>query len=252
MKLLAIDTSGDTCSAALLLDGGVEQLLETAPRQHGERILPMMQALLDGAGLRLTDLDALAFGRGPGSFTGVRIATAVIQGAAFGAGLPVVPVSTLGALAQGQFRRGGQRRLLTALDARMDEVYWGCFEIGEHDLAVVQGEERVCPPERITIPAGAGWIGEHDLAVVQGEERVCPPERITIPAGAGWYGVGPGWSAYDLTLQTQVGDALDGANPEAFCEARDIAVLAAADFAAGRHLPPELAAPIYLRDQVTR
>lgn len=223
MKLLAIDTSGDTCSAALLLDGGVEQLLETAPRQHGERILPMMQELLDGAGLRLTDLDALAFGRGPGSFTGVRIATAVIQGAAFGAGLPVVPVSTLAALAQGQFRRGGQRRLLTALDARMDEVYWGCFEIGEHDLAVVQGEERVCPPE-----------------------------RIEIPAGAGWYGVGPGWSAYDLTLQTQVGDALDGANPEAFCEARDIAVLAAADFAAGRHLPPELAAPVYLRDQVTR
>lgn len=223
MKLLAIDTSGDTCSAALLIDGDIEQRLETVPRQHGERLLPMMQALLDQAGLRLTDLDALAFGRGPGSFTGVRIATAVIQGAAFGAALPVVPVSTLAALAQGQFRRGAQRHLLTALDARMDEVYWGYFEIGAHDLAA---------------PCGA--------------EQVCPPQRIKRPTGMGWYGVGSGWSAYAATLQSQIGDALDGVNHDAYCEARDIAVLAAAQFAAGQHLSPELATPVYLRDQVTR
>ena len=87
MKLLAIDTSGDACSAALVFDGAIEQILEIAPRRHGERILPMMQTLLDQAKLRVTDLDALAFGRGPGSFTGVRMATAVIQGCADGRGI---------------------------------------------------------------------------------------------------------------------------------------------------------------------
>ncbi|MBK5963688.1 tRNA (adenosine(37)-N6)-threonylcarbamoyltransferase complex dimerization subunit type 1 TsaB [Thiocystis minor] len=223
MKLLAIDTSGDACSAALLMDGAIDQLFEIAPRRHGERILPMMQTLLDRAGLRLTDLDALAFGRGPGSFTGVRIAVSVIQGAAFGAHLPVVPISTLGALAQGQFRRGGQRRLLAALDARMDEVYWGCFEVCDDGLAA-----PLC------------------------EERVYSPDRVEFPAEIDWYGVGSGWAAYAARLRTRVGDALFDANPDIFCEARDIAVMAAAKMLMGRQMPPELAAPVYLRDQVTR
>ena len=152
MKLLAIDTSGDACSAALLLDGEIVQHAELAPRRHGELILPMMQGLLDQAGIALGALDALAFGRGPGSFTGVRIAAAVIQGAAFGAGLPVVPVSTLAALAQGQFRRGGQQRLLSALDARMNEVYWGGFTIGPDALATPCGAELVCPPGQAPLP----------------------------------------------------------------------------------------------------
>lgn len=223
MKLLAIDTSGDACSAALLIDETIEQLFETAPRRHGERILPMMQDLLDRAGLRLNELDALAFGCGPGSFTGVRIAAAVIQGAAFGAELPVVPVSTLGALAQGQFRRGGQRRLLTALDARMGEVYWGCFEVGEDGLAA---------------PCG--------------EEAVCPPDRVELPSGQGWYGVGSGWAAHAASLTARVGDALAGVDPDPLCEARDIAVMAAAQWRSGRQVSPEFAAPVYLRDRVTR
>ncbi|AFL76119.1 tRNA (adenosine(37)-N6)-threonylcarbamoyltransferase complex dimerization subunit type 1 TsaB [Thiocystis violascens] len=223
MKLLAIDTSGDACSAALLIDGKIEQLFETAPRRHGERILPMMQDLLDRAGLRVNALDALAFGCGPGSFTGVRIAAAVIQGAAFGADLPVLPVSTLGALAQGQFRRGGQRRLLTALDARMGEVYWGCFEVGEDGLAAPRGEEAVCPPD-----------------------------RVELPANHGWYGVGSGWAAHTASLTARVGDALAGVNSDALCEARDIVIMAAAQLHAGRQVSPELAAPVYLRDRVTR
>ena len=223
MKLLAIDTSGDACSAALLLDGEIEQVLETAPRGHGERILSMMQSLLERAGVRVTDLDAMAFGRGPGSFTGVRIAVAVIQGAAFGADLPVVPISTLGAMAQGQFRRGGQRRLLTALDARMGEVYWGCFEVGEDGFAA-----PLC------------------------EERVCPPERVEFPVDKRWYGIGPGWAAHRTSLTASVGDALLGVNPDSLCEARDIAAMAAAQLLLGRQIPPELAAPVYLRDQVTQ
>lgn len=223
MKLLAIDTSGDACSAALLLDGEIVQHAELAPRRHGELILPMMQGLLDQAGIALGALDALAFGRGPGSFTGVRIAAAVIQGAAFGAGLPVVPVSTLAALAQGQFRRGGQQRLLSALDARMDEVYWGGFTIG---------------PDALAAPCG--------------EELVCPPGQAPLPEGDGWFGVGPGWSAYAETLVRHLGARLDGSHPDALCEARDIATLAAAGFAAGLAVPPEQALPVYLRDQVTR
>jgi tRNA threonylcarbamoyladenosine biosynthesis protein TsaB len=223
MKLLAIDTSNEACSAALLVDRNVVQELTIAPRRHGELILGMMQRLLEQADLELRDLDALAFGCGPGSFTGIRIATSVIQGAAFGAERPVVPVSTLAAMAQGQFRRAGQRRLLTALDARMDEVYWGCYEIGQQDLA-----ELCCA------------------------EQVCAPDRVTRPAGDGWQGVGPGWGVHGETLTQRLGSALSGANPDGVCEAQDIALLAAAELTAGRWVPAEQALPVYLRDQVTR
>lgn len=222
-KLLAIDTSGDACSAALLLGERIEQRLETAPRRHGEFILGMMQQVLDDTGMRLAELDAIAFARGPGSFTGVRIAVAVAQGAAFGAGIPLVPVSTLAAIAQGQFRRSGERRLLVALDARMGEVYWGCFEIDGRGLAV-----SCC------------------------DEQVCPPDRVDTPGGAGWRGIGPGWAAYGAELAARTGLVSDARAAEAICEARDLAVLGAAEFAAGRAVPPQLAAPVYLRDRVTR
>jgi tRNA threonylcarbamoyladenosine biosynthesis protein TsaB len=127
MRILAIDTSGEACSAALLTEKGLQQRLALEPRRHADLILGMVAALMEEADLRLRDLDALAFGRGPGSFTGVRIATAVVQGLAFGADLPVVPVSTLAGLAQGQHRRQGARQCLAALDARMGELYWGRY-----------------------------------------------------------------------------------------------------------------------------
>ncbi|QIK37085.1 tRNA (adenosine(37)-N6)-threonylcarbamoyltransferase complex dimerization subunit type 1 TsaB [Caldichromatium japonicum] len=223
MRLLAIDTSGPSCSAALLLGGEVIQQIALTPRRQGELILGMMQSLLDQAGLELKGLDALAFGRGPGSFTGVRIAAAVIQGAAFGAGLPVVPISTLAAIAQGQFRRSGHRRILATLDARMDEVYWGYYEIG----------------------AGG-------LALLQGAEKVCAPERVELPPDDGWYGVGSGWGMHGAQLSQRLGGALTGSNPEAICEAEDIARLAAADFGAGHWVEATQALPVYLRDRVTQ
>jgi tRNA threonylcarbamoyladenosine biosynthesis protein TsaB len=222
MNLLAIDTSGDSCSAALSWNGRLEQRLELAPRRHGELILEMMDELLESAGIALVALEAIAFGRGPGSFTGVRIACAVAQGAAFGAGLPTVPVSTLAAIALGQHRRGGQRRLLAALDARMGEVYWGAFEIGEDGIA------RPCGPE-----------------------LVCPPGEVPVPEGGGWWGAGSGWAAYEQALEERLGACLEGSFPGAMCEARDLIPLAAATARAGGLVAAELARPVYLRDRVT-
>jgi len=222
MKLLGLDTSGDACSAALFLDGAIIQRLALEPRRHGELILGMLQGLLEEAGLSLQELDAVAFGRGPGSFTGVRIAVSVAQGVAFGAGLPTVPVSTLAALAQGVHRHSGQRRILAALDARMGEVYWGGYELG---------------PE--------------DVMVSAGPELVCPPDQAPLPRGGGWWGAGPGWSAYGDTLGARIGAALEGVASEAICEAQDIVRLAAVMAKKGEMVSPELAQPVYLRDRVT-
>lgn len=222
MNLLALDTSGDACSAALLREQGVEQRLELAPRRHGELILPMLEALLREAGLGLRELAGIAFGRGPGSFTGVRIAVSVAQGIAFGAGLKTAPVSTLAALAQGEYRRSGRRHLLAALDARMGEVYWGAFALGDEGLMVPMGEELVCPPD-----------------------------QVPIPGPGDWWGVGPGWAAYPTALTARLRDAADGANPAATCEAQDIARIALGLAVKGTLVPPELAQPVYLRDRVT-
>ena len=157
IKLLAIDTAESACSAALMVDGEVRSRMEQAARGHSERILPMMQSLLSEAGCSLNDLDTLAFGRGPGSFTGLRIAAGVIQGSALGAGLPVVPVSTLRALAQGAFRMHGARQVLSALDARMAEVYWGAYALDGKDLMQPLIDELVCAPEAVPV-AGKGEL----------------------------------------------------------------------------------------------
>ena len=222
MKLLAIDTSGETCSAALLYGGELKQSLELAPRRHGEIILDMMARLLADAGLALGALDALAFGRGPGSFTGVRIATAVVQGAAYGAGLGVVGVSTLAALAQGQYRESGHRRILAALDARMGEVYWGAYEV-----------------------SGGG------LAELLGDELVVAPQSVPEPVGGGWHGAGSGFASYAAELSRALGSALVAVAPDQLCEARDIAVLAEGAWRRGLAVSPEHALPVYLRDRVT-
>jgi tRNA threonylcarbamoyladenosine biosynthesis protein TsaB len=220
MKLLAIETATDACSAALWVDGVLTTRHEVAPREHTRLILPMMDGLLADAGLRLADLDALAFGRGPGAFTGVRIAAAVIQGAAFAADLPVVPVSTLAALAQ-QGIDAGSPRVLAALDARMDEVYWGAFQADAEGLAV---------------PVGA--------------EQVIAPDAVPIPEGDGWRGVGSGWAAYGDALRARLGNRVTEIDPDVLPAAAEVARLAVRDFAAGLAVPAEQALPVYLRDKV--
>lgn len=219
MRLLAIETSTIACSAALALDGEIHERFEIVPRRHADLLLPMIGELLADAGMTPGQLDALAFGRGPGAFTGLRIAAAAAQGIAFGAGIPVAPVSTLAALAQGA--DGGQAKVLAAMDARMNEVYWAA--------CVRDGDGLMC---------------------LAGEERVCAPADVPRPDGDGWFGVGDGWDAHGVVLRERVGSALVAADAGRYPHARDVALLGLAMARDGGLLPPELALPVYLRDRV--
>ncbi len=217
MKLLALETATEACSAALWVEGSVLERYELAPRRHAALILPMVESVLAEAGLTISQLDALAVGRGPGAFTGVRIAIGIAQGLAFAAELQVVPVFTLAALALAGGRETGQMQIATALDARMGEVYWGT------------------------------WSVSGDQAERLGEERVCTPVAVTAPPGE-WFGVGSGWGAYSETLSQQltVRDWLG----ERYPRAGDVARLAVAPARCGQWVAPEQVAPVYLRDRV--
>lgn len=217
MILLALETATEACSAALAVDGDIRERFEVAPRGHSELILPMVDELMAEADISIEQVDAVAFGRGPGAFTGLRIAVGVTQGIAFGADLPVVPVSTLAALAQGC----ESNRVLAAIDARMDEVYWGAYERNS-----------------------AG------LMVLYGEEAVLPPGQVPLPEGEGWFGVGTGWGSYSSILAEHCGDKLEGWNGENLPHAADVARLGIAGYNAGEVVKAELAIPVYLRDQV--
>ena len=170
--LLALDTATECCSAALLHDGRVTARSEVIPRQHAQRLLPMIEELLGERELRLPDVDALVFGRGPGAFTGVRIATGMVQGLAFAADKPVIAVSNLAALAQRAWREHGAETVAAAIDARMDEVYWGLYGLQDGVMQSLD-DERVCPPEAVSLPdgvasvagAGTGWQYADRLAV---------------------------------------------------------------------------------------
>ncbi|HIP52488.1 MAG TPA: tRNA (adenosine(37)-N6)-threonylcarbamoyltransferase complex dimerization subunit type 1 TsaB [Chromatiales bacterium] len=224
MKVLAIETATESCSASLYIDGETREQFAFAPREHSNLILEMMQALLAEAEIRVAALDVLAFGRGPGSFTGVRIAAGVAQGTAFAAGLPVAPVSTLAALAQGCVRETGGERVAAAIDARMNEVYWGTYVADTRGCVVPVRPEEVVPAQNITIPDGRGWVG-----------------------------VGSGWAAYGAVLKARLGDALTKpAQADRLPRAHDVAFLAAHMAARGELVAPEEAVPVYLRDDVAK
>ena len=149
MKLLAIETSTEACSVAVLADGQVFARHELAPRRHTQLVLPWADELLAEAGLRKSQLDAIAVGRGPGAFTGVRLAIALVQGLALALDRPVLPVSTLAVLAM----QGQGDDILAAIDARMGEVYLGEFARDADGLVTATGEEIICPPARAPLPA---------------------------------------------------------------------------------------------------
>jgi tRNA threonylcarbamoyladenosine biosynthesis protein TsaB len=220
-RILAIETATEACSAALLQDDTILERFEVAPQGHARLILPMLESLLAEAGLVLGQLDALAFGRGPGSFTGVRIATGVVQGIAFGADLPVVPVSSLAAMAQGLVDREAAQRILCAFDARMGQLYWGAYVVGSNGLVTLQGEECLCNPDQLPAVAGGGWLG-----------------------------AGTGWLTHGETMTRILADALAGQHPQALPHARGVARLALHEYAQGRMVAADQAMPVYLRDQV--
>ena len=222
MKLLAFDTSTEACSAALGLGDAILEREELAPRRHAELILPMVDSLLQEAGLRLRDLDALAFGRGPGAFTGVRLAAGIAQGLALGAGLPVAPVSSLAVLAQGATDHQADA-LLATMDARMGEIYWGLFE-----------------------PANGG------VARLAAGERVSDPAAVTLPAGRSFFAIGSGWETYGALLAERFKGRVTGAAPARRPRARDLLPLARAELEQGQGLPPEQALPVYLRNEVAQ
>lgn len=220
MKLLAIESATATCSVALLVDGQIEERMVEAAREHTQHLLPMVDGLLSEAGVALSALDALVVGQGPGAFTGLRVAVGVAQGLAFGADIPVVPVSSLAVLAQGVFRQYGHENVLAALDARMDEVYWGVM--GLQDSCMVALEP----------------------------ECVCAPEQLSVPTGTGWYAAGPGWAEYGdrIVAATQV--QIAGMDAALRPRARDALALGERAFRAEQYVAAEQALPRYLRNTV--
>lgn len=143
MKLLTLDTSSVLCSAALTVDGTVFHASEKAPRRHAELILPMIDDLLQQADIQLQHCDAIAYGRGPGSFTGIRLAASITQGLAFGAKLPVIAISSLQIIAQTAYKQHQQQHLLACIDARMHEFYWAEFKLADNGLMHGLGQERL-------------------------------------------------------------------------------------------------------------
>jgi tRNA threonylcarbamoyladenosine biosynthesis protein TsaB len=221
MRLLALDTSTEACSAALLIDGATRLRFEITERSHAELILPMVDSLLLEASLELRDLDGLAFGRGPGGFTGLRIATGVVQGLAFGANLPVAPVSSLAAVAE-QVSASKGEVVLVCNDARMGEVYWAAFRSD-----------------------GSGGVE----AVTA--ESVSPPDRVPLDLAALHHAAGNGIARYPgLRQRLEVAGLQihDGLYPRADAIAR----LGSQELAAGRGVAAEMALPVYIRDDVAR
>jgi tRNA threonylcarbamoyladenosine biosynthesis protein TsaB len=187
-KILAIETCTEACTLALDVDGDVRGLFQIAPRQHQQRVFEMAQHLLDAAGIRLQDLDLLAAGRGPGAFTGVRIGIAAAQGLAYGAGLPVVGLSTLETIAASEIPGPVARTLGVAIDARMGEIYQAVYQLSPGgDLVTVSPEVLVAPqaavwPVRLDAALGTGFqclnLQQTDILV---DRHRLPDARHMLP-----------------------------------------------------------------------
>lgn len=220
MKLLAIETATEACSAALLIDGNVIDRHEVAPRQHNQLILPMCEHLLAEGGVSAGSLDAIAFGCGPGAFTGVRIAASVTQGIAIAHDLPVIPVSTLENLAY-QANTKVDEYVMPAIDARMDEIYWAVYKrISSNQLELIVAEQ-VQEPEHVNFP---------DIEISMG--------------------LGSGWGSYESILMGKTHLSSDRVIGDALPSARVVAELALTKFLDNNVATVENALPVYLRNNV--
>ncbi len=217
-NLIAIDTSTEACSVALLCDEQSIFRYLVEPRVHAKVLLPLLDELLAEAGISAQQIDAIAFGRGPGAFTGVRIGTAAAQAIALASDLPVAPVSTLAAIAHRCFRERGCEKVAACIDARMGEVYWGAYQLA---------------------------FGQAELV---GAELVCPPAKVKV-LDASWTSAGTGWQTYPSELQRASGVSIDASN-ELFPHALDILHLGRSLLQRGQGVSADKALPVYLRDNV--
>jgi len=224
-KILAIDTATEACSAALYIDGVITEKYQLAPREHTQLILKMIESLLKDANLKISDLDALAFGRGPGSFTGVRIATGIIQGIAFASDLPVITVSTLASIAQQAYDNHQHESVLAGIDARMGEMYWAAYQLDENNLMVLCDEEKVSPASAVIIDKNIS---------------------------SEWCGAGSAWESYAQQLNEQLGTQIVDVYPDYFPHSASIVKLAAAAYVRGEAVEAALAQPVYLRNDVAK
>lgn len=222
--ILAIDTSTEACSCAL---GNGEQSYHRytdIPRKHAEKVLPMVDELLAEAQINKTQLAAIAFGRGPGAFTGLRIAASIVQGLAFALDLPVIPVSSLQALAQRGYREFQYQQVLAAIDARMGEIYWGAFQLSNHNMMVLKDQEQLSAP--------------------------CDLPVSVIDNADSWCGVGTGWQ-YQADMLAPL-NALQQVQANVYTHALDILTIALPRFVARAFVSPEKALPVYLRNNVVQ
>ena len=219
MNLLAIETSTEACSVALVHGDQLISRSEIAPRRHAELVLPMADGLLAEAGLGHHALDAIAVGRGPGAFTGVRLAISLAQGMALALERPVITVSSLAALALEA--PDGEGAILAVIDARMGEVYAASYRRDDEGELVALDEERVCPPEALVLPPAEGW-------------------RV----------VGTGWATYADVLRSRLTGPVLSERGQCYPQAEHVAALAVREFRAGHAQAPEHALPVYLRDKV--
>lgn len=223
MKILAIETATESCSVALQNGDECIHRFEHQPQQQAKLVLPMVDELMAEAGLKPAELDAIGFGRGPGSFTGLRIAAAVTQAIAMACDVPVVPVSTLAVLAQSAYREHGAEVVLAALDARMQEVYWAEYRLGENNLMQLQGQEQVLPPAEVTVEQEGTYLG-----------------------------CGSGWRAYQEVMIEQLKRLQLSVEADCWPHAQDLLPLAIAGFKQGQTVQAERVEPVYIRDKVAK
>lgn len=231
MITLSLDTSTESCSAALLYNNEHVVRYQVAPRQHSRLILPMIDELFAEAQLALSQLDFIAFACGPGAFTGVRLAAAVTQGIAYAHDLPVVAVSSLAALAQGLHREQQAAHCLAAIDARMQEVYWGFYSVDEAGHMQPQCEEQVCQPSAMLL------------------------ENISQHLSLDWQGAGSGFDQYAQEIEAISKKYSINRlvwSPGRLPHALDIAILAQAKYLNGEVLSAKQALPHYVRNQVVQ
>ena len=221
MNILALDTCTEMCSAAVMINGKIFERSELTQRGHSEKILGMLDAVMTEAKCTLADIDVVAFGRGPGSFTGVRIGVGVAQGIAFARQLPVIPVSTMAAVAQLAIDNHAATRIAVAMDARMGEVY------------------------------AAHFVAENGLAEKLDEEQVCAPDKFHPVDNAQWFAAGTGWDEYGVVLRQNFAQKISD-KQALLPSAAAIAKLAFAAAQKGQTISAEQAVPVYLRDNVAK